>query len=373
MKKGLLTIVTVAAVSTSAFAQVQLNLASTVDLIPYYSQTPGYSPSAVVWNGTDAYLGSYNNSGAAGNTSIVRLSNALTTPTFGTAFGGISTPNSRGITGLALQGTNLAVSLDIGAASGDSVRLFSVADPANPTLTWSVGDPTATPSASVRGNGVAFDPGFGGLGKGVSSQSIGRGFAFVYNVSNGASAYNINVNSTAGNTTWRDSIFDTNGDFYARESNRVIKGVRTGVSQVNSGNPTTIIYTPSVAANTIDNQNIGLINSLGGSFLVFNDRSVSTGGQLFSDVVKVTDTSGNVQTVSYGGGFNASTTGNGAYDFSYDSGSKTLAVSDFSNQRLYIFNVLIGGAATPEPGSIAFALFGGGVGMMGLRRRKRRL
>ena len=378
MKRLFLSLALVAGAALSASAQVQLNLANTVDLA---GQFPGgVAPSAVAWNGTDAFVATYNNSGTSGlSTGIVRVSNALTaTPTIGTQFGSLTTNNSRGFTSLALatsgNSTYLAASWDNGGGSANSVQGFDVSNGATPSSAlWNL---SASGRTGDRGNGVAFDPGFNGAGTGFAYLGIGGGFSRVLGLATGAAIGGTLVNqapippSNSASTTWRDVTFSPTGDFYARESNSIIKGTRTGPTQVNNGAVTTPIG--GLTRNGgVDNDNIAFVNSLGGSFLVFNDRASGAGGQLFSNVVKATDTSGNAQTVTYGNFDPTSVTGNAAYDFAFNANTNTLAVSDFSQQKLYIFNVAFGSQANaPEPGSLLLLANGAALGALLLRRRK---
>jgi hypothetical protein len=370
----------VALTAGGASAQIQLNLLADVDLSSTANSANaefiGSNPSAVAWDGNNAWLGGYNNSGVTANTGIVRLNNVLSGTTgFGTAFATLSTPNARGISGLAIQDTTLAASLDTGAGSGDSVRSFNATTGAQ---NWRIGDAAAGNDSTRRGNGVAFDPGFNGAGtnQGVAYLSIGSGRRHLLNTGTGVYINGQNagaiINTSVGSTTWRDLAFDpATGDLYGRESNRIVKGVRNGDNTFTGGG-TTIIGGLTVAAG-VDTQNIAFINTAltgVGNFLIVNDRSSGAGGQTFGNVVKAFDTSGNALSLSFAGGFSP-LTGNGAYDFAFSSSNNTLAISDFSNRRLYVFGVAAATAAVPEPGTLALAFAGvGSLGLVAVRRRR---
>lgn len=356
--------IVVACCAGGALAQVNLDHLKTIDLSSTSLNTNpefiGSNPSAVAWDGVDAYVGGYNQSGAAQNTGIVRISNALGAHSIGSAFGLFSTNNLRGMTGLSIKNGMLAASLDNGAGNVNSVRAFN---PLTGTQNWATGG--GTPDATRRGNAIAFDPGFNGTGpnQGVAYLSIGSGRrhledATTGNYINGQNAGAI-INFATATTTWRGMAFDPGtGDLYTRESNRVGKAVRNGDNSYVA--PATQIFL-TVAASAVDQQNIAFINSADfGDFLIFNDRSVTTGGQAFSSVVKVISTSGASMTLNFPNADFSPASGNGAYSFSFDAGTQTLAVTDFANRQLHIF-------AVPAPGSLALLGLGG---LAAMRRRR---
>lgn len=359
-------ILAVAGIAGAATAQVQLDLRAVVDLssISNVNTGIGTNPSAVVWNGTDAWVAGYNSSGAAANTGIIRVSNVLSSPSFGTRFGALSTPNSRGITGLALQGDRLAVSLDTGAGSGDSVRQFSTT---SESLNWRIGDATAGNDSTRRGNGVAFDPGFNGAGpnQGVAYMSIGSGRRHLLNTTtgqyiNGQNAGAI-VNFATVSTTWRDMAYDpATGDLYTREANRIGRAVRNGDNSYAGGS--TLIGGLATAI-AIDTQNIAFVNSgTAGNLLIVNNRTVATGGQAFTSVVQGFTTTGTAVPLQFllNGSAWSAPAGNGAYDFSFDAATNSLAVVDFANRSLYVFQI-------PTPGAAALL----GLGSLVAFRRRR--
>lgn len=336
----------------------------------------GSNPSAVAWNGTSLWLGGYNASGVTANTGIVRVDTPLTAPTFGTAFGLVSTSNTRGITGLAVQGSTLAASFDNGTVAipanpGDnSVRAFNANDG---SVRWRIGDPAPAANDNTRrGNGVAFDPGFNGAGtnQGVAYLSIGSGRRHVLDTTTGAYINGQNagavINLTPTSTTWRDLAFDpATGDLYARESNRVTKAVRNGDNSFTGGGST--VLAPLTTTTTVDNENIAFVNSSqAGKLLAVNDRSVTTSGQAFTSVVKFFDTNGNAVSYSIVNPFgltDIAATGNGAYDFAWDPVSQSLAISDFANRRVYLITPV------PEPAGLLAAA--SAVGVVGWVRRRR--
>ena len=241
----------VVAMPLVARADVSLSLLADVDISNFsaLATDPNYigsNPSALAWDGSTAWIGGYNASGVVGTTAINTVSNVLTTPTLGTTAFGIlaTTNNTRGITGLALQGTNLGVGLDNGGGSGDSVRLFNTT---TSTQTWRIGDATAGNDSTRRGNGVAFDPGFNGAGtnQGLAYLSIGSGRRHLLNTAsgvyiNGQNAGGI-INFAPTSTTWRDLAFDpVTGDMYTRESNRIGKAIRNGDNTFTSATSTAI-------------------------------------------------------------------------------------------------------------------------------------
>jgi hypothetical protein len=327
-------------VSAYAHAQVSLVLIGDVDVSGLAGI--GSNPSAVAWNGTDAWVAGYNASGAAADTGIARISNALTAPAFGSVFGLFTTNNLRGLTALHVSGTTLFASLDNGSGNANSVRAFDIT---NETLLWRIGDNGGAGNTTIRAQGAAIDPGFNGSAPSagnISFLSLGGGRKLTLNSATGAYIYSQSGGPapnglvlSGSSTTWRDLDFDpTNGDIYARESNRVFKATRTGDNTVTGYAQ---IGTQATASG-VDNQRLAFVNSTAfGKFLLYNDRTAVGGGQVFSSVIKAISTTGTALTLDLG--TFAPSTGVGAYDFAFDGGTQTLAVSDFTNRRVYVFGV----------------------------------
>lgn len=371
---GALSTALLPAISSGAHAQIVLNLITQVDLsaTASASTSPSYignNISAVAWNGSTAWVGGYNQGATGTPTAIVSVSNVLTTPLLGTSFGSLPTNNSRGITSLAVNGNTLAAAYDNGSGNGDSVRSF---DPTTNVLNWRIG--TAAADATRRGDGVAFDPGFngGGTNKGVAYLSIGSDRRHLLNAPTGTYTNRQNagaiINTTPTSTVWRDLTFDpVTGDLYTRESNRLTKAVRNGDNTFVGGGSSVIGGLPT--SGVVDNENLTFVNStLYGDFLILNDRTSNGGGQAFSNVVKVFSKTGTALTLNLGSF--AALDGVGAYDFSFDASSQTLAVSDFTNRQLYVVGLGVGTTAVPEPGAVAFGICG--ILMSGALLRRRR-
>jgi hypothetical protein len=323
----------------------------------------GSNTSAVAWDGVVAYVGGYNASGVAANTGVVAIDTTGGVPAFGTAFGQLSTVNLRGVVGLSRSGNNLAVATDFGgtptSTNGDSVRLFNTT---TNTLTWRIG--TSALETTRRGNGgVDFDPGFNAAGPAqVSYLSQGSGRRHRLDTAagtyiNGQNAGAI-VTFAGGTTGWRDQAYDVlTGDLYTRESNRIGKAVRTADNAFSGGASTNLVALTT--ATGVDNQNIEFLDSPFGKFVVVNDRSVTSAGQLATNVIKVFDTLGNAETIIWSG-LPISASGTGAYDFSWHAPTQSLAITDFANRRLYIVNV-------PEPTALGVLA---GLAPLALRRRR---
>ncbi|MBK8977749.1 MAG: hypothetical protein IPM29_17720 [Planctomycetes bacterium] len=333
MNIRLLPVVAAAALAATTSAQIALRELATVNLdVTSNSANPEYigsNPITVAWDGTDLYVGGFNASGATANTAVIRVSNALTAPSFGTPFGVLSTPNLRGYSGLDVSGGAVAAAYDDGAADPNGIALYD----ASGTQLWA--------KNARGGSGVGFDPGFPGgnpaQGQGVAWTTFGSGRRALQDTATGADIWTTATGMiilTSEGTFWRDVDFDdATGDVYLREGNNVIRWVRSGDNSVTSSS---IPFNPA-DADFVNAQNIAFCQVGGTQALFFNDRSQTAGGQRFFDVVKVIDPAGNPLVVDWGG-FTAAD-GVGAYDFSYDAASGTLAIVDYANRSASIFAV----------------------------------
>jgi hypothetical protein len=178
---------------------------------------------------------------------------------------------------------------------------------------------------------------------------------------------NTSSGDTGSGTFWRDIAFDPQtGNMYPRRSNGIFKEIRTGA---NSVSPIQEVVAAQASANFVSGQNIAFMGQTPGlsDSLIYNDRGTTANEQVFTDVIKTRDAdtfTELTQTFEFLGG-TAPSNGNGYYDFSYDPGSNTVAVLDFTNNTAHVFSV----SAVPEP--TTWALLGTlaiGAGLTSLRR-----
>jgi hypothetical protein len=400
MKRLILAAALVAATALSANA-VNLTMIQNLDLSTTLTnatanptQYIGTNLSSLTWDGSTAYIGGANNTSGALSVGIARVSGVLSaTQTYSNAFGTVSVPTTRRITSLVTNatGTQLFASLDANVGSADALRAFDTSS--LPTQQWRIGDATAANDSTRRIYGAAIDPGFNGTGASagtVAALNLGNGGRAAFNtstgryVTSGPNTYNFSTGMFLGSaTTWRDLQFDTNGDVFARQQTNLIYGQRSGdnsfvstpvanVATDNNGN-----LLPTV--NNIDYQNLAIAtNSPQGKFVFMNYRASTAAGQSFANVIRAFDVSQAASgtftpeaiTLSLGG-FAAPANGIGAYDFSYAAINNTLAVTDFSNNRLYVFQVTAAPAVVPEAGTLPLLVLGGltATGLIVRRRR----
>lgn len=323
-----------AALATASSAQVSLQLLGTVNLDSTANAANpefiGTNPAVVAWDGSTMWVAGFNSAGTTANVGIVQVSGALTSPTYGTPFGVIATPNLRGYSGLDVTNGLLAAAYDSGGSDPQGIAGYDA--------------PTGTPlwtKAARGGSGVGFDPGFPGgnpsQGSGAAWTTFGSGRRALQNGLNGADIWTTSngmIINTPEGTFWRDVDFDdATGNIYLREGNNVIRGTRTGDNGVTG---MTAIYNPTdadfVALQTIAYAKIGATD-----VLFYNDRPVTNSGQAFDAVINAIDTNGAPLTINWNG-FTAAT-GNGAYDFSYDAATGTMVILDFANRDAHVFQV----------------------------------
>lgn len=338
MKILLTTAATALVAAALAPAQVRLNHLTTVDLDPTSVATNpeyiGSNPGAIAWNGIDLLVAGYNNdspNNPPATIGIVRISNVLNTPSFGAAFGQISTPGFRGYSGLDTDGANLVAAYDDGGANAQGIALYD----ANDNLVWS--------KTARGGSGVGFDPGIPGgsaQGRGVAWTTFGSGRRALQDSATGNDIWTTSsgmiIDAGVG-FFWRDMDFDDQtGDIWLREGNNVIRGVRNGDNSLSSR----LLVVDALEADFINVQNLAVIRQSTGGVVIYNDRASNQSPQAFEDVIRAVRFDGTPEPIAYGSfPIPPSTNINGAFDFSYEPFSRTLAILDFANRDCHIFQV----------------------------------
>ncbi len=423
MKRLFFAAALVAAFSLPASAQIQLTQIARVNVGNVTSF--GNQLASVAWNGSSLVVGGYRNNSDT-QTSMILFSGITANPvsysytgtggTGGTQFGAIATSASRGFNQLALSndGKTVYAAWDNGVASGSSIQAWNISG-ATPTKQWFAGD--AGPGAAntaLRGNGVAIDPGFNGTGASAGNVSItsagnGRNTVFagrtttsgsttfqpgqvIYNqtgytapVGNPAPlnsgsiiTYTTNNGPAAGNT-FRGLAYDSAGNRYVREQNRVVAATRTGDNA--TGTPQ-VIYQPTSSPNTTLQSIAYAMTGQYGDLLFFNDAPDNTtvtyaNAADFSanSPIKAINTAGLLQTLNFDfGAFGTPGESSKQLSFSFDAVSQTLAIGEFGTgsvpSRVSIFRVG-SPVVVPEAGTTSLFLTGG-LGLIGLVLRKRK-
>ncbi|MEO0483052.1 MAG: PEP-CTERM sorting domain-containing protein [Planctomycetota bacterium] len=352
MKKTI-TIAALAGLATAAAAQsITLERINTIDL----SGNINGQAASVAWNGTDLYVGEYAN--AAGLNGVVKVADATTAPAF-SRFGDQATQAFRGVFGLDIQGDQLAVlHQTTGGAADDNGRVWDISGA--PSIAY-----TSSSTVGLTGiGGIAFDPINGGafaanFAGGFFRQFGPAGPIWESNNDNGiAGPFNFDG---AWGTAWRGADMDDQGNIYGREGDQLVKFTRTGPDSVMTPFDGTMILNGQISAGVGDNTNgQGVEVADEWDVVFYNDRTDGAGGQLVGDVLKVVGVNGEAISLNFANS-PADFTTNAWLDFSYDPDSNTLAVSNFSSNRVNIYRV------TPTPGALAVL----GLGGLAAARRRR--
>lgn len=373
------------------------------------AQFIGSNPIGVGWNGSKLYIAGFNSGTTTVNTALIEVTNAASvtnysasgfvTPTYSSPFSSLSSSASRGYTGLAMNGNQLAASFDAGSNSVNGIQMFNAATNSQSWNLSASGTTTANVGTTRGMAGPDFDPGYLGIsgsgsGLGWTTQGVGRRllndstsgttmYSATANVPTGAVQGTI-VNTSPSTTTWRDMAFNpATGDVYLRNQVGVTRTNRTGPNSVIGPTSSVVgqsdyiyINSGSALSNNVG-INIGFMNgvsaasygpftnSYAGDLLVFNDRGSTAAGQSWTNVIKFSTTSGSMITPTYTFLSNPATS-NAAYDFEWDSATQTLAVLDYTNRNVSIFST-----AVPEPSTTAaVGACTAGLALMMLRRRR---
>ncbi len=373
MRNVIVGLLAVAGATGAALGQVKLQLLANIDVSGAVAvgspDRIGTNVAAVAWNGARLFIAGLNGSGAALDTGIMEVQNPLSSPALGSRFATRSTNASRGHTSMTLSGTSLFAGWDNGAAVVGGYAAWDIDNTAS--ALW---------QANYRGGGTDIDPGFAGSSPSAGNLGVavlGSGRRQLLNATTGAVIYSgangfiFNNNpsgaSVAPGSNHRDIAFNpANGDTFVRVANSIVRQTRTGDNSAINNNGQVIFENygsggQGTAAN-VSMQNIafGYVNTDAlGAMLFFNDRPATNTSGSISSTVKAVQLDGTPVSLDFGS-FNITST-TGAFDFSWDQATNTLAISDFSNSRVYIFSVV------PTPGAAAILGLGG---LAALRRRR---
>lgn len=318
-------------------------------------------PGSVAYNGTDLYVGQLFNSTAG----IHRIGAPLGTPSVLNSFGGSVAGN--GWVNLDV-GSNYVVGASNNSGANDVLRTFSLDGAAQ------LGSKIPGDIGRTRFDGAAADPGWvsnGGAGAGVSLTSFGSGFRNQRSVDLNTELDNaFSIFVTNWGTGTRDIAYDeATGNMFIRMVNGVVRGNRSGPQNFVKLDNTTaglegIVFLPNVTPFPQSAINVDFLPDWNGEdMVVLNDRFDASNplnpAPTFANRVKfyragalndqVTPSFLNLD----GTPFVAADSSSGIYDFSYDASSGLLAMSDFTNSKVYFF------ARTPEPASLALLALAG--------------
>jgi autotransporter-associated beta strand protein len=367
---------------TAAHGQIQLTEVTRYNVDTIMSATTtdgslnpryvGNNVNTVAWNGSKLFVAGFVNNTTGGdfdNQGIIEITNTATTGIvgstgvqYGSRFGFFPGVNSRGYTGLALSGSQLFASLDLGTAYPANVAPgmagYNISGTAA-VQSWALNN--------VRGSvHVAMDPGRvvsgssqGGAGVAWGTFGTGSTSRILNSAATGAYVYTgTATGTTAQGLQWRlpspdmpqysrSLSFDPDtGDVYGRTGNWVTKAVRTGSNAA----ATPIALWSTFTGTNVLGQNLAFMsNTTNGDLVVFNERSDPSYPQTFTQAIQLLDSSGTPQTADWKfltgtGSGNDSVTKSGWYDFAFDPVTQTLAIAQPQEYRVSIFKL-----GAPDP------------------------
>jgi hypothetical protein len=363
-------------------AQADFYLTQQLDLGSYFGPV-GNNPMTITSDGTFAYIGGYNGSGGARTVGILKLNLANPADAVELASAVQTVNNARFYDGLVCEGGILYALMD---RPNDTALLTNVRaiDPTLDALVPAFDGDTGTgdgivfePAALTVGatGGLAFDPGFGGDGGGLSLLGYGKGHRALLDIFDGTTIYDTGDGMPVADisgacavsdlTAWRDHVYDDAGNVYLRRSNQVQTAVRSGANAIGSwahltdelnadgtpkvgcgdGQPVALRLAPFVVGQHLERIPASSA-ATDEDLVIFNDRAVGAAGQEFASVVKVVTTTGALPTggvalLAGDGSPLVVPAGSALYDFSYVAATDQLLVLDFSNRLLLVFG--------PEP------------------------
>lgn len=371
-------------VGTAAGAQTELQHVANIDLGGQFNSGTGYgdNPLSIAFDGANAFIGGFNNSGATGNIGVVKVSNIfgvgspVFTPLPMTQF---SSPTSRGLDSLAYDAASdsLIMHHDSGGATG----FISRRNATDGSTVWSI----ANPQGARPLGAVGVDPVGDSGNPGVAYLLQGSGRRRLLSMTDGSTIYDgsnggiINSTPTYFGGAWRSVAFDTDGNIAVTEDTGYQYGERVGVNQWQALNGTLDRTSSSaqkdVAINNVG-QGIAIMEDLGSDLLAFSGRNMTTLTDLNGGVTNVSDTDVHIRNLdgSIAGLTQIVLTGdedglgtawqNDAKNLAFaldDTGQATLLVVDFIERRLDVYQV-------PEPACLGLLAVGSLV-VLGRRRR----
>jgi hypothetical protein len=298
---------TVAGGSGAAMGQAfTLQHTNSINLSTLFNATSGYGNIglSVAFDGTNAYVGGYNNTATAANVGIVKVGNVLSASpaSAGVASTQVGTTGLRGYDALASDGTHLYAMHDSGVAGTSFIQKL---DP-NFAEVWK----TLSPGGQ-RPFAMAIDPVGDGTTRAVGFLSQGHGRRLALNDSDGSLLYTVSGGANPGGiinsspvlgTSWRALAFDAAGNIAMAEDSGVAYGVRQSANVwtdlAGTANQTTRSVFKSAAANNVGN-GLALLEGLAANpVLVFSPRVAGSGAATAG--VVLTDSLGGTTTVNSG-------------------------------------------------------------------------